>query len=299
MNDNYQAQFQLRWRQLTHPHVRSLAWLLDSPILLNAAYDRWENQLAELPPVDQITSAWLLEMENNPERLTEFLAVHPQMRLGHYAEKLLAFYFSWRGELVAHGVQVQSRITIGEFDFLLAKSDGLAHWEFACKFYILVAPGNTLSNYVGPNLMDNLNDKSGKIINAQLALGQHPEAQKYLPSPLNSAKALLKGWLFYPSQKTDSLIEVTPQHCRGLWRRLSELNSLTGKSFTILSRLQWLAPAKTAKSQTMDFDQMKTHLTHQFLIDTRPVLIAQLAPEDGFYIETERIFVVPDAWNCV
>jgi len=297
---NYQAYFQQRWPQLTNPHVRSLAWLLDSPCLLNANCERWTNQLTELPHINQTVAVWLVGLDKNPESLIHYLAVHPQTRLGHYAENLLAFYFLWRGELLANRVQVRSattNTTIGEFDFLLTTPGGLEHWEFACKFYLLVAPEAMLSDYVGPNLMDNLNDKSQKIMNGQLALSQHPDAKKYLSEPVSAAKALLKGWLFYSSVETEPLNEVEPTHCRGLWCRLSDLEKMKADFFSVLSRLQWLAPAKVRQAESINFSELHTHLAQLFLVDSRPVLIAQLVPEAEFFVEVERIFVVPDEWN--
>lgn len=295
--NNYQAQFHRRWSHLNQPHVRSLAWLLDSSILLNANHPRWGNHLAQLPEINQTISIWLSELESNPAPLVEFLALHAHTRLGHYAENLLAFYFNWKEELFAHSVQVRSHTTIGEFDFLLNTPDGFQHWEFACKFYLFVAPESQLSNYVGPNLMDNLNDKSHKIMDMQLALGRHADAQKYLPSSLSGAKALLKGWLFYSSSDTEQLAEVAAQHCRGLWCRVSELRLVNGDAFAILSRLKWLAPAKVTKDEILSRDQLQAHLEQQFLTDSRPALIAQLISADEFFVETERIFVVPDDWN--
>jgi uncharacterized protein len=180
---------------------------------------------------------------------------------------------------------------------LLNIKTGLEHWEFASKFYLFVAPETHLSDYVGPNLMDNLQEKSKKIMDVQLALGQHPDAKSYLPAPLSSAKALVKGWLFYSTNSTPSLSEITPEHCRGLWCRLNELEKINSDCFTLLTRLQWLAPAKVGPSEAMSFDQLHTHLTQLFSTDSRPVLIAQLIPVKDFFVEYERIFVVPDLWN--
>ncbi len=295
--NNYQAQFQQRWPHLIHPDVRNLAWLLDAPNLLNRHHPRWNDLLAELPGIEQGTADWLAGLDREPQPLQEFLAVHPHTRLGHYAENLLAFYFGWRGELVAHSLQVIARTTIGEFDFLLNTPDGFEHWEFACKFYLFVESANTLANFVGPNLMDNLNDKSRKIMDAQLALGQHAQAQRYLAAPLHAARALLKGWLFYPSASTASLPEISDVHCRGLWCRLSELANLPGQQFLILTRLRWLAPARVQGAATMSLEQLHRHLEQQFAADARPVLVVSLRACGQSLIETERIFVVPDDWN--
>jgi len=300
---NYQAQFQQRWPHLIHPDVRNLAWLLEAPGLLNRHHPRWNNLLAELPAIEQGTADWLAQLDREPQPLQDFLAIHPHTRLGHYAENLLAFYFGWRGQLVAHSLQVRARTTIGEFDFLLNTPDGFEHWEFACKFYLFAEsasePTNTLANFVGPNLMDNLHDKSRKIMQAQLALGQHADAQKYLPEPLHAARALLKGWLFYPSVHSQSLPEIAEPHCRGLWCRLSELGDLHGEHFLILSRLRWLAPARVQAGSSMTLAQLHSHLEQQFAIDARPVLVVSLKDCDQSLIETERIFVVPDGWNQV
>ena len=290
-----QAGFQRRWPELCHPDVRNLAWLLDAAVLLNPEHPRWNGQLARLTAIEPGTAAWLHTLDQAPALLLEFLAVHPHTRLGHYAENLLAFYFQWRGWLVAHGVQVRSHTTIGEFDFLLNTDAGFEHWEFACKFYLLVAPGSRLADFVGPNLKDNLEDKSYKIMQAQLSLGQHPDAQKYLPAPLLAARALLKGWLFYPTADTLSLAEIAPDHCRGVWCRVDELAALVGAHGAVLSRLNWLAPAKV--STALSGATLEAQLTRQFMADDRPVLVASLAVQGDWLIETERIFVVPNNWN--
>ena len=297
---NYQAQFQQRWPRLTQAHVRSLAWLLDAPGLLNVDHARWNAQVAQLPGLTPEVEDWLQTLDNAPEPLIEFLALHPHTRLGHYAENLLAFYFKWRNQLHAHSLQVRSTTTIGEFDFLLTMPNGLEHWEFACKFYLLVKPEGALSNYVGPNLMDNFDEKSRKIMQAQLALGQHAAAQSYLTEPLTAAKALIKGWLFYPANSTPALPEITPQHCRGLWCRVSELTRFGSLNFSELARLEWLAPARVNSTQLITGAELQTKLQQQFALDFRPVLVAQVErvdTESDAFIEVQRVFVVPDNWN--
>ena len=297
-NAPYQTGFQRRWPHITHPDVRNLVWLLDAPGLLNAHHPRWVNQVAELPPVISAgTTAWLSELDRNPAPLIKFLSIHPHTRLGHYAENLLAFYFKWRGELVAHGVQVRSHTTLGEFDFLLNTASGFEHWEFACKFYLFVQPANSLGNYIGPDLRDNLDDKAHKIMDLQLALGKHADAQKYLPQPLSAARALLKGWLFYPLMPTMTVPEVAPWHCRGTWCRLAEFDAIPGHFFRPLTRLKWLAPAKLSESDIISRHQLKTELAHQFMVDSRPVLVSQCDELDGYFVESGRVFVVPDPWN--
>ena len=333
-----QLRFQQRWPHLTDPHVRSLAWLLDAPDLLHAGHQRWSGRLAHLPVMCPAVADWLTGLDHRPQALLTFLALHPHTRLGHYAENLMAFYFAWRGELVAQGVQVRAQTTIGEFDFLLQSDAGLQHWEFACKFYLLAPqlagtarkmvssfslppPADQLMDYVGPNLSDNLGDKIHKILELQLALGQHPAAQPYLPAPLLAARAWLKGWLFYPvhcpspDNSFDTLVpdSISPQHCRGLWCRVAELpdvcGSLSRKAggagdtdfssdyFHILSRLNWLAPAKVHPSEVQNGLSLQAYLHRYFLTDNRPVLVAQCKEAGAFLVEQQRIFVVPDDWG--
>ncbi len=294
---NYQTQFQQRWPQLTHGHVRNLAWIIDSPGLLNGVHPYWQNKIAQLGPVDDAIVLWLEQLNQQPEPLMQFLALHPHTRLGHYAEYLLAYYLSWRATLFAHGVQVRARTTLGEFDFLLTTPEGLVHWEFACKFYLLVAPQSALTDYVGPNLLDNLEAKSKKIIHSQLQLGQRPEAQSYLPTPLTAALALVKGWLFYSASTTEALPEITPQHCRGVWCRLAQLDQWHTAEFVILARLDWLAPARVPLQAAIAGSRLQAQLQARFAADARPVLVAQLQRHGDDWIEIERLFVVPDDWN--
>ncbi len=303
----FQAQFHQRWQGLTDPHVRSLAWLLDAPDLLDAAAPRWQGKIASLP-ADAAHQArdWLAQIDAAPAVLHAFLDVHRFTRLGRYAEKLLAFYFMHQGTLVAHGVQVQAGKddTIGEFDFLLRDGAALVHWEFATKFYLLYphhaspADFQEADFFVGPNLSDTLGAKMRKILDRQLALGQHPAALKHLPQALFAAQALIKGWLFYRLDADLPTAEgVSPHHCRGWWCPLQELDVHAAECCVVLPRLSWLAPARLPFSAGQARSSLATQLAQQFQIDTMPVMIASLAERDGCLVETSRGFVVPDGWQ--
>ena len=296
----YQALFQQRWGHLRNLHVRNLAWVIDAPALPQAGHAHWQQQLAPATEISAQLQAWLWQQECAPAALLQFLALHAHTRLGLYAENLLAWYFRWSAELLGHGVQVrsqQSGATLGEFDFLLQRQQGCEHWEFACKFYLLVPPAGQLAHYIGPNLIDNLEEKSRKIFQAQLRLGQHPEAQRYLQQPLTAARALLKGWLFYPPEHMTALAEINPAHCRGVWCRLSELLQLPGRQYAVLPRLAWLAPARVHTSQVLEVADLHQQLQRQFEHDARPVLAAQLSADGADWIEVGRVFIVPQDWN--
>jgi hypothetical protein len=300
---DFQWQFHQRWDDLHDQHVRALAWLLCAPDLLDRAAPPWRHRLAslqDLPPMD--IDAWLHGLDRDPEPLHRYLGVQPFVRLGRYAEKLMAFHLAQCGVLVAHGLQVQSEQnqTVGEFDFLLRLQDKLVHWEFATKFYLLApsAGGRDADYFVGPNLADTLGAKMHKIFDRQLSLSAHPAARTYLPEPVAAARALVKGWLFY--QDDSPAIEgvgTSPDHCRGFWRTAEELAGLDGERYAILSRLDWLAPARIPAERTMDLEGLRRTLSDYFSADSMPVMIVTTDTVDGVALETSRGFVVPDDWQ--
>lgn len=299
---NYQARFHRRWSHLTLAPVRALAWLLDSPDLLDAAAPAWAGRVATLGPVTPDVADWLARLDADPSALHAALGAKPYTRLGLYAEKLMAFYFAQQGRLEAHGLQIRANRndTVGEFDFLLGAGQGaLEHIEFATKFYLHGedAAGD-LDTLVGPNLADTLGRKMRKIFERQLALGQHPAAQALLPRPVTTASALVKGWLFYPSGAWPAMQGIAAEHCRGFWCAADELDALPDETYVILPKLEWLAPLRTESSSwLMTRAQLATDLADRFTTATAPVLIARVAEHQGAHEERERGFIVPPDWR--
>ncbi|HEY8606538.1 MAG TPA: DUF1853 family protein [Noviherbaspirillum sp.] len=300
---SYQAGFHQRWKHLQDPHVRTLAWLLDAPDLLDADAPRWKGRVASLPPCDQQTRDWLEALDRNPADLHTYLALQPLTRLGRYAEKLLAWYLSRRGDLHAHGVQVRAERgeTIGEFDFLLREGDGLVHWEFATKLYLLESSGHGqhADYFVGPGLADTLGAKVRKIMDQQLSLSQHPAACAQLTLPVHKAQALVKGWLFYRERTPATPEGIGISHCRGFWRPQGELGGLAADAFAVLPRLQWLAPARAVAGEagTMEPVALACALSRHFASASAPVLVALLRREGDELLEFDRGFIVPDDWR--
>ena len=306
MADTCQALFHQEWQHLHNPHVRSLAWMLCAPSLLDADSALWHHQLAKLviPDRGQLNT-WLTQLDRDPAKLLDALALHKHRRLGHYAENLLAFYLQHEGLLFAHGVQVHGdqSVTIGEFDFLLNHPEGLLHWEIATKFYLLEEGDNAghqigLNDYLGPNLADTLGLKMEKIFRQQLVLSSHASAVKILPQKVIAAEALIKGWLFY----RHSAIEGTPaegiakNHCRGYWWTLAEIKEMAIPNAMVLPRFQWLAPAQTCVSQVMDKSQLEGDLYRHFQLDKTPVMVAIMHKSGDLMQEFCRGMVVPDDW---
>lgn len=301
--DTYQARFERRWGHLVHPHVRALAWLLDAPDLLDPDDPHWEGRIASLGVLPPETDVWLAKVDRDPSGLDAELGERVYTRLGLYAEKLMAFYYREHGLLVAHGLQVRAarNDTVGEFDFLLdAGPEAVEHIEFATKFYLLEGEAaSRFDTFVGPNLADSLGAKMRKIFDKQLALGQHPAAQAVLPRPVTRARALVKGWLFYPAGSQAAMSGISAQHCRGFWCALDEVGQLEPEQFVVLPRLQWLAPYRARTDQgLLTKYAMKAQLSAQFETTPMPVLVASVREEGGGLVETGRGFIVPDNWRA-
>ena len=301
--DTYQAGFQRRFGHLVHPHVRALAWLLDAPDLLDPLNPHWKGRIASLGVLGSDVDAWLTRVDRDPSGLDAELGERVYTRLGLYAEKLMAFYFREHGMLVAHGLQVRAakNDTVGEFDFLLdAGPDAVDHIEFATKFYLLEGESaSRFDTFVGPNLADSLGAKMRKIFDKQLALGQHPAAQAILPRPVASARALVKGWLFYPAGSREPMGGISAQHCRGFWCAVDEVGALEAEQFVVLPRLQWLAPYRSRSGKGLFTKYgLKAELSAQFESVPMPVLVAAVVEENGGLVETGRGFIVPDDWRA-
>jgi len=308
--ETYQQGFHRRWGHLRRARVRALAWLLDAPGLLDEQDPLWSGRIASLPPVDAATAQWLARLDHDPAALDAAFGERKPTRLGLYAEKLMAFYFAAQGRLVAHSLQVRAspNDTVGEFDFLLEHGpDAVEHIEFATKFYLLdddAAGGQGreggLDMLVGPNLADSLGRKMRKVFAQQLDLGRHAAAQALLPRPVAQARALVKGWLFYPAGSWPRMRGIAAGHCRGFWCALDEIDALAGEAFLPLPRLQWLAPFRAASATWMlDRAQLHAELSAQFETVSAPVLVAVVrhVPALGLVEEVERGFIVPNDWR--
>lgn len=301
---NCQGRFHSRWQDLQDSHVRTLAWLIESPDLLDPSAPQWSGRIASLKHVtSEAARDWLLSLDKDPAALRARLHITPFTRLGRYAETLMAFYLEHLGLLAAHGVPVREgkTRTLGEFDFLLHLPQGLVHWEFATKLYLLESSGKGqhVDYFVGPNLNDTLGAKIGKILDQQLRLAEHPSAQAYLPQAVVAARALVKGWLFYREHEAlrASALGVSSDHCHGFWCPFADIGHLQYESYAILPRLQWLAPARVPVSQVLSTSELKIRLHEHFRQDSMPVLLACMVAKGDTALEAERGFIVPDDWQ--
>ena len=305
---SFQQAFHERWHQLKNPHVRSIAWLLDAPNLLASDALQWQGKIASLGDSAAFdVHDWLINLEQQPNDLHAALDITRFTRLGRYAEKLLAIYFEHIERLHLHGLQVRAgkNETIGEFDFLLREKEGLVHWEFATKFYLLCSSNSAYAQiqqadyFVGPNLADTLGAKMKKIFERQLLLGTHPAAKELVNEPLIAAKALIKGWLFYRREEiiNSTALGISQSHCRGWWCTLAEFEDHVGDDCAILPRLSWLAPARLSTAEGMQRNELRNLLTTRFNGDPMPVMVATFNKHSNELFEVDRGFVVPNDWK--
>ena len=307
----YQHQFHEEWSHLRDRHVRALVWLLTSPGLLDQHAAVWGGKIMclSLPPAHEL-QVWFAHIDQHPTELHEFLGIHDYLRLGHYAENLLAFYFKHQGMLYGHGIQVHNArmTTIGEFDFLLFEPGGLLHLEIATKFYLMRdqvennkanSDALRLDAYVGPNLNDNFAAKMHKIIHQQLVLSHRHEVPPMLPQPIVAARALIKGWLFYRMATRDQHFPsgIARDHCRGYWWTLEEFRHLAITSALILERLQWLAPAQVEVDDVTSKEVTVETIRQHFQGDASPVLVAIMKRQGDTMQEFCRGMVVPHDWQ--
>lgn len=277
----------------TQPALRDLAFLLTSP----APWDSGRN-LSPAQLLGPQGHALLAELEENPAPLSHWLAQQPCQRLGHYAERLLAFWFQLAPhiELVAANVPVREAggRTIGEFDFLIRLDGVPLHVETASKFYLQL--GHGADTLVGPSLRDAWPLKAAKL-QEQLQLARHPAAARVLPPGFAgcASAARLAGWFFYAGTPAAPVAPLAPEQLQGWISPLQQPwpSFSSGGRWIWLSRLGWLAPARVEQGMVREQDSLRQELLQAAV----PQLVAELLPVgDGYWEEVARGFVVPPGW---
>lgn len=277
----------------TQPALRDLAFLLISPAPWNSGRNLSPAQL-----LGEQGEALLAALEQDPTPLVHWLAKQPCQRLGHYAERLLAFWFRLAPhiELVAANLPVRDSAgrTIGEFDFLIRLDGVPLHVETASKFYLQLGHGpDTL---VGPSLRDAWPLKAAKL-QEQLQLARHPAAARVLPPGFAgcASVARLAGWFFYADVPTTLLAPLAEDQLQGWISPLQQPWPASSEHarWVWLSRLGWLAPARVEDSLVREQDSLRQELLQAAV----PQLVAELLPVgNGYWEEVARGFVVPPGW---
>lgn len=293
------------------PRVRDLVWVMAAPGLMRDSSAQ-DFALSDAFGQETVLRAmpYLQALDRRPAALHDWIAARQPQRLGRYFETLLEYWLTHLmvAQLVAANLPVKTGdIVMGEYDFLWRDEAGaLNHWEASVKFYLQVDAAAGLAGYVGTLTRDRLDLKFAHLRDKQLKLATTPAGEAALPhsGEAVSARALLKGWLFYPHGQAMIIPapEVSPQHLSGWWLRWGEtaFNPQPGLRWKVLPRLEWLTPSMNWGEEGLqtaaDFSAaLETH----FAVDGVPLLVAGLAPGKNAWQEVTRGFVVSAGWNSV
>ena len=248
----------------------------------------------------------LLALDRQPEPLLCWLAARQTGRLGHYFELLVTYWLAFLIDAVWYATNktvTAQRITLGEYDMLWRDESGLLHhWEVSAKLYLQVDRDRGFSGYIGTMKHDRLDLKVAHLRDKQLHLAYTPDGSAALPVPGEKvrARALFKGWLFYPLPRCDIFAAgISDQHLTGWWTCWQSPEFFLQPQFRwrILDRLSWLAPAQSRDAAELSAaDVLETALADHFAVSCEPLLIAGLSPVEEKWEEVTRGFIVPPDW---
>jgi uncharacterized protein len=302
-----------------HAHLAALRWLLLSPPLVTVPSGATA-QLAHFSLHEQTAIAqWLTALEQAPSPLAQWMLKRSEVRIGRYAEQLLAFYLTHGPQhrlLAAHvplrSVQVDGKnpvtVTHGELDFLLINSAGQhLHWELAVKFFLCTTTGDvaTPADFIGPNGVETLAHKWHKLFARQLT---HTP-----PAPFDTQawqpQAYTRGWMFYPwGHNVPHCAALHADHGKGWWTDWARVAELPDAHYVQLPRLHWMAPLTSLTQlgdhiQVLRRDAMALHLQNlwtQAERSTDALMVAQLndggaaqRPAHEKPCEVQRFFIRP------
>lgn len=284
-----------------HPVVRHLAWMCQTPQLL-------ESSLV-FHPAGYLQSGFqntLEQWDADPEHGPEILSATPNPRLGIYFESLyecvLRDLLGW--EILARNLQIQSNgITLWELDFVLRnpRTGACEHHEIAIKFYLGYnnqEAGVTL--WHGPNAVDRLDLKTRNLLEHQSQRTRHFETTDALAT-LGITGSLTKrifmpGYLFYPGEPLLSAPKHVPvDHLRGAWFPLDEARKMSTLHWVPLRKPHWLGPWLQSDSPQ---ESHAMESLQEIEESGTPRLFANVEydPTSSLWIETDRFFVVPGHW---
>jgi len=286
------------WR---NPPVRHLAWMATAPSMINGP-----QRLLFSPPAPPDLREHLLALDRQPAELHRILERRSTRRLGVYFEALYRYALEhlWHRETIFQNLAVQDGgRTLGELDFIVRDriSDRHEHHEIAVKFYL----GTPSGQWLGPDQKDRLRDKLTRLLEHQSTLTRHPRTAEMLHhSSINELDDLifLRGYLFYPVDLAGPSLpaSIAPEHSRGHWLTLSRARTTAWdpqRPIMQLHKPDWLGPLQCLDGDLADTPQLYGKALEQVASRNFPLLFARLSrQQSGFWLETERFFVVPDQW---
>ena len=298
--------------QFQNAQVRDLVWVMAAPGLLETA--DWIISDAECLAWLNHAMPQLQALDRQPDVLHAWVAARNPQRLGPYFEVLLGYWIahlidaSW---FAANQIVKAERIVTGEYDMLWRDSGGrINHWEAAVKFYLQIDQTAGLAGYVGTMTCDRLDLKTARLRDKQLQLSTTPAGAAALAGILPEAdlshpvraRALLKGWLFYPPLVTPHLAAgLSPAHLSGWWLRWGAQGfSLPANlHWRVLDRLAWLSPVIAADAVNLLTEaEFMGSLSAHFAAEGAPLLVVGLNQNPHGWQEMTRGFIVPLTWGA-
>lgn len=280
---------------LKHQAVRDLAWSL------------WgKSFFTQPPPLDQEPDSfpldwdWIKALDQQPEKLINYLEKQNTRLLGTYFEALWTFYFSHHPSFEQGYFNLQvsdNKRTLGEFDILLKDKQGrYFHIELTCKFYLQWLDKQREILWIGPNCGDRLDIKFHRTYNHQLPLLHTPLGQKVFQAKFIGTDtqdvqqiAIWRGVRFHNTQ----------------WFHVNQLAQVPAQDdeqirWIIADKHLWLSPLLiNDASKLMSFEQIKQQVENHFQQQAPYTLMLvglSLQPKNNLWQQDRQYFITPNHW---